>query len=58
MFVIKCITTGRYLFGNKVFIDPKDYTSVYRQFDSMMAAKSHIDEWFDNSDNEYVIEEA
>ena len=58
MFVIKCITTGRYLFGNKRFISPCTDTDSYRKFDSMMAAKSHIDEWFDNSDNEYVIEEA
>ena len=57
MFVIKCITTGRYLFGNKVFIDPAKDPKIYHQFDSMMSAKSHIDEWFDNSDNEYVIEE-
>lgn len=52
MYKILHVPTGRYLFGNKTFTtNPK----CYRNFESREKAQAHIDEWFDNINNEYVI---
>ena len=51
-YVIKDVLNERYLFGNKTF-DPS--RELARVFESKEEAQCHIQNWFDNSTNRYVI---
>lgn len=53
-YIIQVKQTGveAFLFGNRSFTSEK---SGARKFETRLAAQSHIDHWFDNSQNVYGV---